>query len=33
MILKNPNDYTFIKFEKSRLSNKKYDAIIYNIKT
>ena len=33
MIVKNPNDYKFIKFKKSHLANKKYDAIIYNTKT
>ncbi len=33
MIVKNPNDYKFIKFKKSHLANKKYNAIIYNTKT
>ena len=33
MIVKNPNDYKFIKFEKSKSKHKKYNAIIFNTKT
>lgn len=33
MIIQNPQDYTFIKFEKSHLVNKKYNAILKNKKT
>lgn len=33
MIIKNPQDYKFIKFEKSKQKNKKYNAILYNYKT
>lgn len=31
--IKNPDDYKFIKFTKSRTSGKKYDAILENKKT
>ena len=31
--LNNPNNYKFIKFEKSKTKNKMYDAILYNINT
>lgn len=33
MIIDNPNNYKFVKFEKSSSKNKKYDAIILNLKT
>jgi len=33
MIVENPNDYNFIKFQKSHLSGKKYDAVLKNKKT
>lgn len=28
VVVKNPNDYTLVKFKKSKTKNKKYDAII-----
>lgn len=33
MIVDNPSNYTFKKFEKSHTSGKKYDAILVNKKT
>ena len=30
MILKNPSNYKFVQFQKSKTKNKKYDAILYN---
>lgn len=33
MIVDNPNNYTFIRFEKSKNKTKKYDAILVNKKT
>ena len=33
MIVENPNDYRFIKFVKSHLAGKKYDAVLMNKKT
>ena len=33
MILKNPNNYKFLRFEKSHLPYKKYNAILINKKT
>jgi hypothetical protein len=33
MILENPENYKFIKFQKSNTKNKKYDAILMNKKT
>lgn len=33
MIVENPNEYKFIKFQKSHLSGKKYDAVLMNKKT
>ena len=33
VIIKNPNDYEFVKFIKSNSKNKKYDAILKNKKT
>lgn len=33
MIVENPNDYKFLKFEISHLKNKKYNAVLLNKKT
>lgn len=33
MILINPTNYKFIEFQKSKTKNKKYDAIMMNMKT
>ena len=33
MIIKNPNNYTFVRNEKSNTKNKKYDGIIRNKNT
>ena len=33
MIVSNPEDYTFIRFEKSMNKSKKYDAVLLNSKT
>lgn len=33
VVLKNPNEYKFLKFRKSQTKNKKYDAILINKKT
>lgn len=33
MRLKNPQDYKFVKFTRSHLENKKYDAVLTNKKT
>lgn len=33
MILLNPENYKFIEFKKSSTKNKKYDAIMMNLKT
>jgi len=33
MIIENPSNYKFVKFEKSHLSTKKYNAILLNKKT
>lgn len=33
VVIKNPQDYKFIEFRKSKSKNKKYDAILLNKKT
>jgi hypothetical protein len=33
MILENPEKYKFLRFEKSHLKNKKYDAVLLNKET
>lgn len=33
MIVQNPNEYKFIKFEKSHLKNKKYNAVLQHKET
>jgi len=33
MIITNPNNYTLINFRKSKTKNKKYDAILMDMKT
>ena len=30
MIIENPNNYKFVKFEKSKIKKKKYDTILQN---
>jgi hypothetical protein len=32
VVVKNPADYSFVKFEKSNTKGKKYDAVLYNKK-
>lgn len=33
MIVKNPNDYSFLRFEVSHLATKKYNSVLLNKKT
>lgn len=33
MRIRNPNDYTFVRFERSKTSGKKYDAVLKNKQT
>ena len=33
VVIENPNEYRFVKFEKSKTKNKKYDAILQNKNT
>lgn len=32
VVVDNPNDFTFVKFQKSNTKDKKYDALLYNKK-
>jgi hypothetical protein len=32
VVVENPNDYSFVMFEKSQNPSKKYDAVLYNKK-